>query len=121
MTITLADIVESEKICAAATEGPWEWEWVPDGPYNELKLAHLHIVCDADESVGATQDREFIAHARKMLPDTLRLVREMYPFIVYLSKQACLLTFSPRMCKESGCEPCKARLLVEQLDGEPTP
>ena len=73
MTITLADIAESEKICETATGGPWD-TWPPYYTEGNIKL---------------------ILHARTQLPKMNKLVREIYQHL-------CSLVFTCPSCGGAG-------------------
>ncbi len=113
MTITLADMVESEKICEAATEGPWfkfqegEGNLEQHGVRGDVWDAYFHSRGDA----------RFIAHARTRLPKMNKLVREMYELF-----DECAGVFGIEDCRcpkdeEHPCVICKVESLVERMEG----
>jgi len=97
MTPTLEQIEDSERICDAATEGPWGIYdngfdgGVVSGLRDALEGEHStfdcgkvykRFVCGSEPHEGRMEpdssDTIFISHARTMLPEMLKLVREMY-------------------------------------------
>ena len=137
MTITLKDIAESEKICEAATKGPWTVNeyctnnirvWTEKGGV-EVDPKTNKVIRELKAEVGRISrigDREFVAHARTMLPAALKLARKMYEILELYAHTACARAYqlinvglvASELCGK--CLPCKARRLVEQME-EPTP
>jgi len=85
MTLTLADLKKSKEICGTATEGPWKAEVTKEGhvlirlgveDWRDIGFGDMEETDGQDHS-----NQEFIAHARTMLPATLKLVREMYELL----------------------------------------
>lgn len=128
MTITLKDIAESEKICEAATRGPWFK--FQDGEGN---LEQHGVRGDAwDVYVHSRGDARFIAYARTMLPAMNKLVREMMEMLDELSCDQIGGLLGCSVCviqidehgnpdHQEDCIKGKARRLVERMDGESSP
>ncbi len=135
MTITLADIEASEKICDAAAEGPWEEDrhGVSIGPQN-TECSHtgnkknngitygsvirgpnknevLGIEGFAKDGRGPKPhpNYQFVAHARTRLPEMNKLVREMSRHIVGLLEEM--------PTKLGGSVAVKAERLIERMEG----
>lgn len=103
MKVTLRRITDSEELCSFMDEDSCDGAWL-----------------------------DFTKHAAYMLPDTLTLVRKMYPLVLKLSYQKCYLFYDqwpekschdwpadlplPVEKQHALCEPCQARVLVKELE-----
>ena len=97
MTITLADIAESEQICEAAIPEPGAKQQVSVAYRTENQLA-------------------FEDHARERLPAMNKLAREMVEMVRALAMLACRAN-DPVACDGlDHCMPCQARRLVERVE-----
>ncbi len=120
MTITLVDIEASEKICDAATGGPWEARNPNTSSGNKAWLVigaksasgRFKIVSNLGKIGMHEGDCRLIAHARTRLPEMNKLVWEFYEMVrQYESACECA-------AEEIACEVCKdGRKLLERMEG----
>lgn len=88
LSLTPAQLRDSETICNAATKGPWYEDgyrmyFKPDRiePWAEIKHD------DGYPKKPSYADLEFMAHARIALPDTLRCVKELKIEVLRLNEE----------------------------------
>ncbi len=110
MTITLADIEASEKICDEAIPPPWKLRDVTHGLDIVISPTQLRVemMSNGDRAI---EDAGFVTHARTQLPAMNALVRKLANAIGYW--------ITCEQTHDFGCY-CgmdEARRLVERMEG----
>ncbi len=118
MTITLADIEASEKICESVVEGPW---WANEGIVRSETGA---LICrtwdDLDAAFGPSSEvrcAHFIAHARTQLPKMNKLALEMLEIIELATETECCECLDGD-CDTDNCATFRAHRLVERMEAD---
>lgn len=108
----MRDLEADLKLCEAATEGPWEWDY----HFKQLvsRSADMNITGGIDPQTGfddcgvfiGIDDRDFIAAARTGWPETIRELMEARSRINELEseiqrKDAILLSLTERVAAQS--------------------
>ena len=123
MDVTLRCITESDKDCAEV-EQEYQRNQGRESPKVELQ----------DTTEYHSTLIQFGAMTRTYVPAMNALVRKMYPLVLKLSYQKCYLFYDqwpekscydwptdlplPVEKQDDLCEPCRARVLIKELEGE---